>query len=55
MDYLSRWAKARAVKKITAKNVAKFVYEDICCKFGVPLELLSDQAQASELIDGVFV
>ena len=43
VDYLSRWAEAKAVKQITAKDVAKFVYEDICCKFGMPLELLSDQ------------
>ena len=44
VDYHSRWAEARAVKQIiTIKDVAKFVYEDICCKFGVPLELLSDQ------------
>ena len=43
VDYLSRWAEAKAVKQIGAKDVAKFVYEDICCKFGVPLELLSDQ------------
>ena len=31
------------MKQIAAKDVAKFVYEDICCKFGVPLELLFDQ------------
>ncbi|MCO5577623.1 hypothetical protein L7F22_031454 [Adiantum nelumboides] len=43
VDYLSRWAEAKAVRQITAKDVAKFVYEEICCKFGVPLELLSDQ------------
>ena len=43
VDYLSRWAEAKAVRQITAKDVAKFVYEDICCKFGVPLELLLDQ------------
>ena len=43
VEYLSRWAEARAVKHITAHDVAKFVYEDICCKFGVPLELLSHQ------------
>lgn len=43
VDYLSRWAEARAMKQITAKDVAKFVYEDICCKFGVPLELLSNR------------
>ena len=27
MDYLSRWAKARFVKQITAKDVTKFVYD----------------------------
>ncbi|MCO5594211.1 hypothetical protein L7F22_048236 [Adiantum nelumboides] len=43
MDYLSRWAEAIAVKQITAKDVAKFVYDEICCKFGVPLEVLSDK------------
>ena len=41
------------MKQITAKDVAKFVYEDICCKFGVPLELLSDQGPGfrAELMD----
>ena len=33
--------------------MAKFVYEDICCKFGVPLELLFDQGPGfkAELMD----
>ncbi|MCO5598190.1 hypothetical protein L7F22_052282 [Adiantum nelumboides] len=43
VDYLSTWAEAIAVKTITAKDVVKFVYNEICCKFGVPLELLSDK------------
>ena len=43
VDYLSCWAEASAIRQVTAKDVAKFVYEDICCKFGVPLELLFDQ------------
>ncbi|MCO5554703.1 hypothetical protein L7F22_008236 [Adiantum nelumboides] len=44
VDYLSRWAEAKAVKQITSKEMGKFfVYEQICCKFGVPLELLSDR------------
>ncbi|MCO5584217.1 hypothetical protein L7F22_038141 [Adiantum nelumboides] len=53
VDYLSRWAEAKAVRQITAKDVAKFVYEEICCKFGVPLELLSDQGPGfgAELLD----
>lgn len=29
VDYLSRWVEARAVRQITNKDVAKFVYEDI--------------------------
>ena len=43
-DYLSCWEEeATRVMQITAKDVSKFVYEDICFKFGVPLELLFDQ------------
>ena len=41
VDYLSHWAEAKAVRQITSKEMGKFVYEHICCKFGVPLELLS--------------
>ncbi|MCO5597162.1 hypothetical protein L7F22_051238 [Adiantum nelumboides] len=53
VDYLSRWAEAKAVRQITAKDVAKFVYEEICNKFGVPLELLLDQGPGfrAELLD----
>ncbi|MCO5594343.1 hypothetical protein L7F22_048373 [Adiantum nelumboides] len=53
VDYLSRWAKAKPVKQITSKDVAKFIYEDICCKFGMPLELLSDKGPGfrGELVD----
>ena len=53
MNYLSRWVEAKAVKQITAKYVAKFVYEDICCKFGVPLELLSHKGPSfrADLLD----
>ncbi|MCO5576142.1 hypothetical protein L7F22_029950 [Adiantum nelumboides] len=53
VDYLSRWAEAKPVKQITSKDVAKFVYEDICCKFGMPLELLSDKGPGfrGELVD----
>ncbi|MCO5591085.1 hypothetical protein L7F22_045062 [Adiantum nelumboides] len=53
VDYLSRWAEAKPVKQITSKDVAKFVYEDICCKFGMPLELLSDKDPGfrGELVD----
>ncbi|MCO5568159.1 hypothetical protein L7F22_021856 [Adiantum nelumboides] len=53
VDYLSRWAEAKAVKQIISKEMEKFVYEQICCKFGVPLELLSDRGPGfrGELFD----
>ncbi|MCO5603253.1 hypothetical protein L7F22_057401 [Adiantum nelumboides] len=47
------WAEAKPVKQITSKDVAKFVYEDICCKLGMPLEFLSDKGPGfrGELVD----
>ncbi|MCO5572994.1 hypothetical protein L7F22_026756 [Adiantum nelumboides] len=48
-----RWAETKLVKQITSKDVAKFVYEDICYKFGMPLELLSNKGPGfrGELVD----
>ena len=38
---MTRWAEAVATTTVTAKEMAKFFYENICCRFGVPLEILS--------------
>ncbi|MCO5559388.1 hypothetical protein L7F22_012987 [Adiantum nelumboides] len=43
VDYMTRWTEATTSARISAKEVAKFVYESIYCKFGVPLEILSDR------------
>ena len=44
VNYLLCWVITSAVRQVTTKNVVNFVYKDICCcKFGVPLELLSNQ------------
>ena len=43
VDYMTRWAEAIATTSVTAKEVAKFIYENICCRFGVSLEILSDR------------
>ncbi|MCO5593897.1 hypothetical protein L7F22_047916 [Adiantum nelumboides] len=43
VDYMTRWAEAAATTRITAKDVAKFVFENICCRFGTPLEIISDR------------
>ncbi|MCO5579059.1 hypothetical protein L7F22_032911 [Adiantum nelumboides] len=40
---MTRWAEAAATTRITAKDVAKFVFENICCRFGTPLEIIFDR------------
>ena len=43
IDYLTKWPEARAVRDATAKNVVKFLYEDIICRHGCPSKILSDR------------
>ncbi|MCO5574731.1 hypothetical protein L7F22_028521 [Adiantum nelumboides] len=42
IDYMTRWVEAQSVAKVNEKIVSKFVYTHICCKFGTPLEIVSD-------------
>ena len=41
VEYMTRWAKAVPTSRITTKDVAKFVFNNICCRFGTPLEIIS--------------
>lgn len=41
-EYLSGWAEARAVRSATSEVVARFIFEEICCRWGVPLKLSVD-------------
>ncbi|MCO5578800.1 hypothetical protein L7F22_032646 [Adiantum nelumboides] len=43
VDYMIRWTEATATTRITAKDVAKFVFENICCRFGTPLKIISNR------------
>ena len=40
---MTRWAEAAATSRIMAEEVAKFIFENICCRFDTPLEILSDR------------
>ena len=53
VDYLSRCAEAKPVKAINKKTVCKFVYEEICYRYGMPLEIVSHNGPGfrSELLD----
>ncbi|MCO5548629.1 hypothetical protein L7F22_002089 [Adiantum nelumboides] len=43
-DYMTRWAEAASVARITAADVSKFVLDYIYSRFGTPLEILSDKS-----------
>lgn len=42
IDYFSKWVEAEALRNITDTEVMKFVWENICCRYGVPKDLISD-------------
>ena len=42
-DYCTKWVEAKALRENTAAVTAKFLYEYIWCRFGCPIELISDQ------------
>ena len=39
VDYMTRWVEASPTSQITTKDVAKFVFDNICCRFSTPLEI----------------
>ncbi|MCO5558355.1 hypothetical protein L7F22_011936 [Adiantum nelumboides] len=42
IDYMTRWVEAQSVTRVNEKTVNRFVYTHICCRFGTPLEIVSD-------------
>ncbi|MCO5602481.1 hypothetical protein L7F22_056613 [Adiantum nelumboides] len=42
IDYMTRWVEVQSVAKVNEKAVSKFVYTHICCRFGTPLEIVSN-------------
>ncbi len=43
MDYFSRWPEARPLTHANIRQVAKFIYEEIICRFGASRVLQSDR------------
>ncbi|MCO5595703.1 hypothetical protein L7F22_049749 [Adiantum nelumboides] len=39
---MTRWVEAQSVARVNESTVSKFVYTHICCRFGTPLEIVSD-------------
>jgi hypothetical protein len=42
IDYTTKWVEVRALKDNIAKNIIKFIYENIITKFGCPTRFISD-------------
>ena len=42
-DYCTKWVQAKPLQDNTAASTTKFLYEHIWCRFGFPIELISDQ------------
>src|ERR1051325_9640738 len=45
-DYLTKWPEAKPVKAAKAREVAKFLYEEIICRHSAPSSLISDHGTA---------
>jgi hypothetical protein len=43
MDYCTKWVGTKALWDNTVSSTAKFLYEYIWCRYGCPIELVSDQ------------
>ena len=43
MVYFTKWPEAKPISNIKAVTVAEFIYKEIICRHGVPIEILSDK------------
>ena len=41
-DYLTKWVEAKATVKNDARATAKFLYENVFTRYGLPIEIVSD-------------
>ena len=42
IDYFTKWVKAKALATITEKNIRKFFWKNIICRYGIPKVLVSN-------------
>ena len=43
MEYLTKWVEAWALLDTSAVSIAKFIYEQIITRYGIPLQITSDR------------
>ena len=42
MDYFSKWVEAEAYASIKDKDVTKFIWNNIICRFGIPQAIIAN-------------
>nr|GEX83595.1 reverse transcriptase domain-containing protein [Tanacetum cinerariifolium] len=45
MDYFTKWIEAKVVETIIGGQVKKFVWDNIVCRFGIPVEIVLDNGK----------
>ena len=46
MDWLTRWAEAKAVNNVDADTCSEFLFSEICCRYGVPESIRTDHGRS---------
>ncbi|XP_059436575.1 uncharacterized protein LOC132169575 [Corylus avellana] len=45
VDYFTKWAEAEALVNITAKNIEKFLWRNVICRYGIPHAFVTDNGK----------
>ncbi|KAI5337465.1 hypothetical protein L3X38_016736 [Prunus dulcis] len=45
VDYFTKWVEAEPLATITAARIEEFVWTHICCRFGVPYAIITDNGR----------
>ncbi|CAL2228033.1 unnamed protein product [Prunus armeniaca] len=45
VDYFTKWVEAKALATITAARIEDFVWTNICCRFGIPYAIVTDNGR----------
>ncbi|CAL9004172.1 unnamed protein product [Prunus brigantina] len=45
VDYFTKWVEAKALATITVARVEDFIWTDICCRFGIPYAIITDNGR----------
>lgn len=45
VDYFTKWVEAEALATITAARMEDFIWNHICCQFGIPYTIITDNGR----------